>query len=395
MKCKNHSDREAIGACAYCGGLFCEECLVEIHGKKYCKDHVQNIINEINSKATNNNVINEKSPVENTALKVKNKKKLFIALGVVAVIIVLAVISIFVLKYNSHKTAISTLKTSYFNGENFVVNKPSDKYKTKTDEAFEGYFENGTWKFLEKQNEIDLVEYKGVTLDKETKKDVLAVIRFGINEDAITYSLFIDGEEQNKLTSSISMSDVFATAEGIEIKDNNSDSAKVNNSLSNENTSSTENTVNNETTSEIPSTQDTSATNDKFIAMDYFGMYVGDIITELGYSYISPDEYLNGSKYFYYDGIPMLFYFDDTINQMPACIVNNMDIYEGGWVTENLKVGMTFNEICKATNNDMTPEISAMTGEYAITIYISNAHHVTFYADTADSPTTYAYLGCD
>lgn len=40
MYCKNHSDREATGACAYCGNLFCEECLVEINGRNYCKEHV-------------------------------------------------------------------------------------------------------------------------------------------------------------------------------------------------------------------------------------------------------------------------------------------------------------------------------------------------------------------
>lgn len=40
MYCRNHSDREATGACAYCGNLFCEECLVEVNGRNYCKEHV-------------------------------------------------------------------------------------------------------------------------------------------------------------------------------------------------------------------------------------------------------------------------------------------------------------------------------------------------------------------
>lgn len=39
MNCKNHSDREAEGACVYCGHLFCSECLTEINGRKYCREH--------------------------------------------------------------------------------------------------------------------------------------------------------------------------------------------------------------------------------------------------------------------------------------------------------------------------------------------------------------------
>lgn len=51
MYCKNHSDREATGACAYCGNLFCEECLVEINGRNYCKEHVAKALgNNANSK---------------------------------------------------------------------------------------------------------------------------------------------------------------------------------------------------------------------------------------------------------------------------------------------------------------------------------------------------------
>lgn len=46
MNCANHPDRPAVGACVYCGRLFCSECLVNVNGKFYCKDDVGNVVNE-------------------------------------------------------------------------------------------------------------------------------------------------------------------------------------------------------------------------------------------------------------------------------------------------------------------------------------------------------------
>ena len=40
MNCVNHVDKEASGACVYCGKLFCADCLVEVEGKNYCKSCV-------------------------------------------------------------------------------------------------------------------------------------------------------------------------------------------------------------------------------------------------------------------------------------------------------------------------------------------------------------------
>ena len=39
MHCANHLQSEAIGTCCYCGRPFCKECLAEIHGKYYCREH--------------------------------------------------------------------------------------------------------------------------------------------------------------------------------------------------------------------------------------------------------------------------------------------------------------------------------------------------------------------
>jgi hypothetical protein len=36
MECKNHPGVEAVERCAGCAEPFCSNCLVEIHGQKYC-----------------------------------------------------------------------------------------------------------------------------------------------------------------------------------------------------------------------------------------------------------------------------------------------------------------------------------------------------------------------
>lgn len=38
MKCKNHEDIDAVARCTGCQEVFCENCLVEMNGKKYCGD---------------------------------------------------------------------------------------------------------------------------------------------------------------------------------------------------------------------------------------------------------------------------------------------------------------------------------------------------------------------
>lgn len=46
MNCCIHPEKEIAGVCVYCGKLFCQECLVEINGKFYCKSDVTNLLNE-------------------------------------------------------------------------------------------------------------------------------------------------------------------------------------------------------------------------------------------------------------------------------------------------------------------------------------------------------------
>ena len=39
MRCADHLQIEAYGYCDYCGKPYCKECLAEIRGKYYCREH--------------------------------------------------------------------------------------------------------------------------------------------------------------------------------------------------------------------------------------------------------------------------------------------------------------------------------------------------------------------
>lgn len=40
MNCQKHPENEAVGTCAYCGRFFCSDCLVDVNGRNYCREHV-------------------------------------------------------------------------------------------------------------------------------------------------------------------------------------------------------------------------------------------------------------------------------------------------------------------------------------------------------------------
>ena len=46
MNCTNHPEVEAQGMCTYCGKPFCNDCLVEVKGRMYCKGDLGNVIDE-------------------------------------------------------------------------------------------------------------------------------------------------------------------------------------------------------------------------------------------------------------------------------------------------------------------------------------------------------------
>ena len=51
MKCTNHPEVEAQGMCAYCGKPFCNDCLVEVKGRMYCKNDLGNVLDEAKNTA--------------------------------------------------------------------------------------------------------------------------------------------------------------------------------------------------------------------------------------------------------------------------------------------------------------------------------------------------------
>lgn len=59
MNCTNHPEVEAQGMCAYCGKPFCNDCLVEVKGRMYCKNDLGNVLDEAkNSAAASQPTIN-------------------------------------------------------------------------------------------------------------------------------------------------------------------------------------------------------------------------------------------------------------------------------------------------------------------------------------------------
>jgi hypothetical protein len=141
--------------------------------------------------------------------------------------------------------------------------------------------------------------------------------------------------------------------------------------------------------------QQSSANENTKTAMDFFGITISKLTTVLGNDYIFPNDYIDGGKYVYYEGRPFTFFISDDGSNLNDSVISNIRIEEGGWVTDKLQVGMDFNTLGKIRNIDIVPETDEMSGQYCYTFYISNAHHVTFYADTIDGPTTEAFLGAD
>ena len=50
MNCTNHENVEASGMCTYCGKPFCKDFLVEVKGKMYCKNDLDKVFDEKESK---------------------------------------------------------------------------------------------------------------------------------------------------------------------------------------------------------------------------------------------------------------------------------------------------------------------------------------------------------
>ena len=58
MNCTNHTEVEAQGMCAYCGKPFCNDCLVEVKGRMYCKGDLGNVLDEAKQSSNGQPTIN-------------------------------------------------------------------------------------------------------------------------------------------------------------------------------------------------------------------------------------------------------------------------------------------------------------------------------------------------
>lgn len=58
MNCSVHLDREATGTCTYCGNFFCSDCLVNVKGRNYCREHVGEAVSNSQAAQQPNIIIN-------------------------------------------------------------------------------------------------------------------------------------------------------------------------------------------------------------------------------------------------------------------------------------------------------------------------------------------------
>lgn len=79
MNCVNHENAKPVASCVECGSLVCEDCVMEVNGKNYCK------------KCVSENLIGSKNNQGSDALRHNGKKRN------VSLIMVLSVIAFFIL----------------------------------------------------------------------------------------------------------------------------------------------------------------------------------------------------------------------------------------------------------------------------------------------------------
>ncbi|MBT6520053.1 hypothetical protein HOK51_09445 [Candidatus Woesearchaeota archaeon] len=46
MKCENHPKKNSSGACVECGKLFCDDCIIKVGRKRYCKECASEILED-------------------------------------------------------------------------------------------------------------------------------------------------------------------------------------------------------------------------------------------------------------------------------------------------------------------------------------------------------------
>ncbi len=98
-----------------------------------------------------------------------------------------------------------------------------------------------------------------------------------------------------------------------------------------------------------------------------------------------------------FEGQPYSFVLDVTdINEISGSSkVAAIYVLEGGKVTGELSVGMTFDEISKITGNDYQPEESIIEEAWMVSVPVSDKLYVLFEAPTREAGTNMAILKAD
>lgn len=75
MNCENHEEREATGSCVECGKLFCDDCIILVDNKRYCKDCVSDILSKEELEAREINITQETNIRSSTNSKAEADEK--------------------------------------------------------------------------------------------------------------------------------------------------------------------------------------------------------------------------------------------------------------------------------------------------------------------------------
>ena len=54
MKCTNHPKKNSSGACVECGKLFCDDCIIKVGRKRYCRECASEILSDSDENITTN-----------------------------------------------------------------------------------------------------------------------------------------------------------------------------------------------------------------------------------------------------------------------------------------------------------------------------------------------------
>lgn len=256
-------------------------------------------------------------------------------------------------------------------------------------EAFDNFFADETWHSFDATTGEKVVEFSGKCMYADTK--VTAKIQFILSNDnsfeigAITFN----DVPQNGLIKLGLLSAIYEEYGG-------NKSEAENDSFTVESADNKPAETSSEKKEEVSSS--TPAKPKKEIsAIELYGVSYKELKVHFQGAKNSSETVEGFGTMVNFEGYPFSFVLDaaekNDINDNSK--VTAVYILEGGKVTDKLTVGMTFKEIAKKLNQELTPEQSMEDDSWNISVYISNAHYVIFESPTSDGKTTLAILKAD